>query len=264
MNAPIETRDRPVLFGAAMVRAILDGSKTQTRRIVTKPITPNMYAAAVKGVSPQHEANKPGLHRPDLPADAMLMHAGSGKDRRVVASTEGWERECPYGLVGDRLWVRETHAQFQVGRDPGASVAYRATCRDDGSFDYVSGDGSIMGMTVTKWTPAIHMPRWASRITLEITDVRVQRLQAISTADIWAEGVTIPTSPDGKAMLRLTGGHEPHLYSDKPVSAWTEDDWARTHWAALWQQINAKRPGCSWRDNPWLYAISFKRIEAGT
>jgi hypothetical protein len=275
MNAPIETRERPILFGAEMVRAILAGTKTQTRRIVTKPISPNMYAAAVKGVPAQHEANKPGLHRPDLPADATLMHAGSGKDRRVVASTEGWERECPYGVIGDRLYVRETHAVFQVGADKGTSVAYRATCRDDGTFDYVSDDGSIMGLTVTKWTPAIHMPRWASRITLEITEVRVERLQDISGEDARAEGVQYPVSsegcPDGfaKPLFKLGSvveraiewGIYPTPSKPKLRDA-THDDLSRLYFADLWDSINGKRPGCSWRDNPWLFAISFKRVEA--
>jgi hypothetical protein len=259
MNAPIETRERPILMSRPMVRATLRpvDPKTQTRRVCKNPITPNGYRF-------DRETGEIACHNDYLPPDATLMHCRRDGVRYVTSNYEGWESECPYGLVGHTLWIRETWMP-----DPGqeGGYLYRADLSDEDCAEEEAVRRiarKARSTQIAPWRPGIHMPRSASRITLEITEVRVQRLQDISTADIWAEGVTIPTNDDGKPLLRLTGGHEPHLYSSKRVSDWTEDDWARTHWAALWQQINAKRPGCSWTDNPFLWAISFKRIEAGT
>lgn len=213
-------KERPILFSAPMVRAILAGEKTQTRRAVTKLPKCSDDASRIEW------CQWSGL---------WCAHGGP----RDACRCKGGVR-CPYGLPGDRLWVRETHAQFAVGegdRPVPQCVVYRATCREDGSFDYVGGDGSIMGLTVTKWTPAIHMPRWASRITLEITDVRVEQLQTISTLEAMAEG----------ADPRPTATGDPSY----------------THgFHVLWDSINGERPGCSWDANPWVWALTFRRIEA--
>lgn len=215
-------RERPILFSAPMVRAVLDGSKTQTRRIV-----------------------QIGDH---ARADLLGCKAGVATfGDRLPDDPVPLEKRCPYGKPGDRLWVRETHAQFAVGNKIGLApqcVAYRATCREDGSFDYAQPDGEILGIKVTKWTPAIHMPRWASRITLEITDVRVQRLQAISDEDALAEGIE-RNDDDGVTY------YGPLNHGDcRP----------REGFRMLWDSVPGGGPGRSWYADPWCWAITFKRL----
>jgi hypothetical protein len=207
-------KERPILFSAPMVRAILDGRKTQTRRIVDQRafIETDRDAAPGRG------------------------HIEQSNDLFGAYAIELLRR--PYGSVGDRLWVRETHAQFAVGegmdRPVPQCVAYRATCDGDGGFDYVNGRGEVMRIKVTKWTPAIYMPRWASRIALEVTGVRVERLQQISEEDARLEGV----GPDS-TQLPPNNTHR----------------WA---FHRLWDSINAKRS--PWSSNPWVWVVSFKRV----
>ena len=188
-------KERPILFSAPMVRALLAGTKTQTRRII----------------KPQHLA----FFNQD--AAAMLSY---------------WnERPLPYGQTGDRLWVRETFGHFERNQHfkPGCNVYYRA-------------DGNCLELE--PWRPSIHMPRWASRITLEITSVRVERLQDISEADAIAEGCT--QNHNGYYW----GG--PH-----PVSGLKQLATAKGAYQDLWESINGPD---SWAANPWVWAIEFKRL----
>jgi len=170
-------RERPIIFSAPMVRALLDGRKTQTRRVVRICDDPITQA--------DHEA---GRRQRGIPTDAKNVRwLGYLKcDAPPGSYTVSARVDCPYGDPGDRLWVKETHAQFAVGNRSGISpqcVAYRATCDADGGFEYANNGDEVMRLKVTKWTPAIYMPRWASRILLEITDRRAERLQDISTLD---------------------------------------------------------------------------------
>lgn len=216
-------KERPILFSAPMVRAILDGSKTQTRRVVKMPKIWERQGGKL-------DANS--TFRDQGFGDGEYLHVAidDGSVQRVY---------CPYGQRGDQLWVRETwqgplldsdeqEAQFdEDGPDafkkPGF-CAYRAT--DD--LDAVDEDGKDLG-----WRPSIHMPRWASRIQLEITGVRVERLQDISEQDAWAEGCEGYDDD-------VTGGQ----------SGYGE-------FVALWEAING--PG-SWEANPWVWVIEFRRI----
>jgi hypothetical protein len=226
-------KERPILFSAPMVRALLAGTKTQTRRTVRMPEDVGEVCIDPGGT----DVFGPGPYLKVYPRDHReAMHP------RI---------RCPYGYPGDRLWVRETHARFSVGEGIDTPVpecvAYRATCDDDGGFDYSNGRGEAMRLRVTKWTPAIHMFRWASRITLEIGEVRVQRLQDITEADARAEGVT-----------------------------------SRAAYAELWEGINGKRRtrveeidesgptgrwrtvidrSAGWAANPWVWAVGFERVE---
>lgn len=185
-------KERPILFSAEMVRAILDGRKTQTRRTVKL----NQAGRVQRGKQQWHI---------DDPNAALA---------------------CPYGQPGDRLWVRETWA-------PGATqTMYRAGC----SPDYLPPDG--------KWRPSIHIPRWASRITLEITGVRVERLQDISEDDARDEGIE-----DGGCLN--CGEREPCECSS-PVPD------ARDSFAHLWQSINGPD---SWDVNPWVWVVEFRRAK---
>lgn len=197
-------KERPILFSAPMVRAILAGAKTQTRRVV--------------------------------------------KDRHIDAAPPAclfqWLRErCPYGQPGDRLWVRETwqHANFPFGPyDDSCQVFYRADYMDDphGPDGEKSPEGKYRN-----WKPSIHMPRSASRILLEITSVRVERLQDISESDACAEGAR---SAD------LVTGRECIL--DPKSGSY------RLHFSDLWEQINGAGTFVA---NPFVWVIEFKRVIGG-
>lgn len=213
-------KERPILFNAPMVRALLDSSKTQTRRIAPiadlniKQHSSDMvtwgvsFSKPVKGVLGSYSGGKLS----DLQA------------RSIIASMF-----CPYGQPGDRLWVRETWARTAVW--PAAEmVVYR---EGDNRTDYGG-----------PWKPGIHMFRRDSRITLEIVSVRVERLQEISETDAIAEGCT--KNHNGY----FWGG--PHKeYGLKQMSTPTKA------YRDLWESING--PG-SWAANPWVWAIEFRRL----
>jgi len=185
-------KERPILFSGPMVRAILEGRKTQTRRVV-KP--------------------QPGCD----PRDDEHLDMG----------------RCPYGQPGDRLWVRE--AWHTDERDLEYARAKHEDAMSDSPIYYrADPENDNAGCT---WRPSIHMPRWASRITLEITRVRVERLQEISEKDAIAEGADPYLHPvhPGREGLRHVDGFR-----------------------SLWESING--PG-SWDANPWVWVIEFKRVE---
>jgi hypothetical protein len=225
-------RERPILFSAPMVRAILAGTKTVTRRIVKRPGDLDMQESKLG--PPQSTKVGVGGY------GGVVFGDGVGRGTVTIPV------RCPYGSPGDRLWVREMHAQFVVGegleRPVPECVAYRATCDDDGSFDYVNGRGEHMRLKVTKWTPSIHMPRWASRITLDVVSVRVERLHEITEDDARREGVEpLP--------------FERKLYPSKHAASVTE--WShRAAFQLLWESINGAG---SWRSNPWVWRVEFQR-----
>jgi hypothetical protein len=213
-------KEIPILFSAPMVRALLAGTKTQTRRAIRDQSIGERFSHMT---------------------DAGLAHlewlgtpcCGSGvwdvpEHSADVAS--------PYGQRGDRLWVRETHAPqsdcwgawerwIRGDGGPAPVIHYAADFKP-----FQDGQGfTIRKPFIEKWRPSIHMPRWASRITLEVTDVRVERLQDISEADAQAEGV----------------------YTDPACPAYDA-------YAQLWDEINGAG---SWDANPWVWAVSFRRIK---
>ncbi len=198
-------KERPILFSAPMVRAILNGSKTQTRRVV-KP-------------QPTGFVGGPGVTFCDgSPAPLVPMNDFAGSC--------GQEIVCPYGDPGDRLFVRETY-----WRDEEDGAILYAANPDD--FEVVHHNKVVTGSERYKWKPSIFMPRWASRITLEVTGVRVERLQDISEADAQAEGCTAKLAEESPAL----------------------DD-SRHEYRDLWESING--PG-SWDLNPWVWVVEFKR-----
>lgn len=206
-------KERPILFSAPMVRALLAGTKTVTRRIV-KP-------------QPDTETNRVEWNA----AERAFVPWRLGSSTPSSGHRTGKPFACPYGVAGDRLWVRETHCRFSVGegmdRPVPECVAYRATCADDGAFDYVNTRGEVMGLKVTKWTPAIHMPRKHSRITLEVVSIRVERLHEITEEDAKREGV------------------EPLLGE------------CRLGFEEIWKDINGLE---SWRANPFVWRVEFRRL----
>jgi hypothetical protein len=197
-------KERPILMSAPMVRALLEGRKTQTRRVL----------------KPHPEWVKDGVMFWKNKAAMIHMHA------------------CPYGQLGDRLWVRETGWErpertpkmMREGADTWEAYYYDA----DGWSAQDHADFKAWGF---KRRPSIHMPRWASRILLELTDIRVERLQDISEEDAKAEGVSF-----GNITDQATG----EIDCD-----------AIEAYETLWESING--PG-SWDKNPWVWVISFKKV----
>lgn len=204
-------KERPILFSGAMVRALLAGTKTQTRRVV-KP-------------------------QPTMVTDRRI-EPWSGEPSTLMQLLEQSGKRCPYGQPGDRLWVRESFAHHihAMGSD-----------RDeDGPFVYAATDHPHLRID-DRWTPSIHMPRWASRITLEITGVRVERLQGISMEDAKAEGAW---GPDESIVGKVAEHFGIDVLAVNPIKAYH----------MLWEQING--PG-SWAANPWVWVVEFKRLEGG-
>lgn len=235
-------KDRPILFSAPMVRAILAGHKTQTRRLVK--------------VGDTIEERDDGTRWPYF---TTWTHGDDGSP---------WA-SCPYGTPGDRLWVRETHAIA------GQLVAYDAdgwcgaVCDDGGGgrlripHGFVSTTGSDairrgcadkngarfgMGRFGGRWRPSIHMPRRASRITLEVTAVRVERLQEISEDDAQAEGVD-----------RYAAACDHPRFGCDEIGCLGVTH--RASYAALWDDINGDR--AAWASNPWVWVVEFKRVTEG-
>lgn len=181
MSTATTIKERPILFNGPMVRAVVNGTKGQTRRMVKE--------------------------RPGLASVLDIVACG----------------RCPYGEIGDRLWARETWA-------PRSNLTLAKIQRPF----YRATDGVGDMKNPSRWRPSIHMPRWASRISLEITDVRVQRLNDINDEDAFAEGVD-------------RCGHDGY-----------HTDQGRCAFRSLWESINGVG---SWDANPWVWAISFKRVQ---
>lgn len=213
-------KERPILFSGEMVRAVLDGHKTQTRRTVKD--VPGSYCFAHISTDLGYESSRAfawaGFRYEGLPDNASALY---------------WK--CPYGQPGDRLWVREAWATDASLNDKAPSqfskwpVIYVADNK-------VNMCGALHGNTGGKIRQSIFMPRWASRITLEITSVRVERLQEISEADAQAEGVKPIHFPHGGSTLH------PHFHGFK----------------TLWGSINGKR--APWQSNPWVWVVEFKQL----
>lgn len=234
-------KERPIIFSAPMVRAILEGRKSQTRRIVKAPID-FLGAGGSKG----EDWNDPrywGWEDLENPSHFGVLSRYPEKG--------DWSIRCPYGVPGDRLWVRETWSQDHRDFYPSFPIVYRA---DGYPAEWEIENGTIESPEVGrrfpfKWRSSMFMPRWASRITLEVTDVRVERLQNISEADAEAEGIQPFERCAGQSVYRWHGVDSP--LAANPVSAY----------ATLWESINGKD---SWDANPWIWALSFKRIEPVT
>lgn len=208
------TKERPILFSGEMVRAILEGRKTQTRRII-KP-QPPQCDGRWSFIASSTEKGETGKFRYSWLDANGTAFTSRGRESGVSV-------RCPYGTVGDRLWVRETFGIDPFGNMPGhLELLYRATSKIDPDYP-------------VKWKPSIHMPRWASRITLEITDVRVERLQDISKVDAAAEGF----------QFKLLGKWEPSSIAIKEFQS-------------LWCEINGVD---SWSLNPWVWVIGFRKME---
>lgn len=224
------TKERPILFSAEMVRAILEGRKTQTRRLVK-----------------------------NLPPPVILQSDPRPYDRIGYchyANNWQWKTEEGYcrcrkegaksiGFPGDRLWVRET---LKPKEESAANGAPR------GVWAYYAADNTPCpgNQVLLKTTPAIFMPRWASRITLEIESIHVERLHEISEAGARAEGITAHSYATG-----IGERFKNHLNDNLP-----DFDNARDSFRSLWDRINGKKE--PWASNPWVWVIKFKRVDSGS
>jgi hypothetical protein len=238
-------KSRPILFNSEMVRAILNGSKTKTRRVIKpqpdmgKAIANLADCSVVTGIDMAGAI--PGVSHMGL----LGMTTCTASGYQPWGYTEPNIR-CPFGQPGDRLWVRETWAHVPTSayrRSDGVQQTINPNDQDMAAVYAAGWDRSAPG----RWRPSLHMPRWASRITLEITAVRVERLNEISGRDACAEGVSAATeigSPE------ITGDEEAGYFH--PTSH--VDGYAR-----LWESIYG--PG-SWDANPWVWVVEFKRVEA--
>ncbi|EMM4933025.1 hypothetical protein WAS43_004297 [Salmonella enterica] len=205
-------KERGMIFNAEMVNAILSGRKTQTRRPIKWKQT-------------------------------RFTEIAERDDGSLWPWAEDCERggdiwfACPYGEIGDRIWVRETFRVHSRATDV-ATLVYRASVRNSWTEQTHRVPVAVCNKPATpeKWTPSIHMPRWASRITLEITDVRVERLRDLSEDDAKSEGITPPS-----------GGVPP---------GWEY----RINFRDLWMDIYGTD---NWEANPWVWVIEFKRVEGG-
>lgn len=206
-------KERPILMNGAMVRATLAGAKTQTRRI----IKPQPQMVTDKRIEPWQGD----------PTALLALLAESG-------------RKCPYGQAGDQIWVRET-----LSHHADKGHYYAATGMHVGPLiDYELEPSPSIGIPA-RTIPSIHMPRWASRIRLEIESVRVERLQDISDADIIAEGI------DMEALAESQDRYDIVCKGSGASGRATE----RAAWRELWEST-----GGDWEANPWCWAITFKRV----
>lgn len=207
-------KERPVIFNGEMVRAILDGRKTQTRRVIK--VQPESKTFGLRKIIESENASEEGKYYWSLSDALGISRARSNPFL------------CPFGQVGDRLWVRETFAAFDADwRHPGKPHDLK-----DGPWPNVVYPASVAKIPDGTCRPSIHMPRWASRITLEITAVRVERLNDISEEDARAEGAP--------AELCIIG--EKHYMGFR----------------TLWKSIYGEE---SWSANPWVWVIEFRRVE---
>jgi len=207
--------EHPIIFSGEMVKAILAGRKTQTRRVV----------------KPQPKGLDPSL----APTGAFMDESGT---RPPLWFINGKWRKCPYGQPGDLLWVRETH---HIDQYPDGALDAHG---NPGTVHYRADTDVISQSWEGQWRPSIFMPRWASRITLEVVSVRVEQVQSISEDDAKDEGV--------EPIMHDTGGFEPWDAPCPEVPNYAEG------FAALWDSINAKR-GYSWQSNPWVWVVEFRQ-----
>ncbi|EHG9340718.1 hypothetical protein J6F59_003356 [Salmonella enterica] len=248
-------KERGMIFNAEMVRAIIDGRKTQTRRIMK--------------VQPEPSKSRPGdFWFSSKKLESMVHVSDLAPGNSPIADCHLFFQEhcCPFGAVGDRIWVRETwgvvsHELDEDGRiqqwnpDRPATAIHEmpfgncyysghAIYAADGEFTWGDDDGYEDGRSC--WKPSIHMPRAACRILLEITSVRVERLNAISEEDARAEGII-----DGGCL---------NCGEPEPCGCANPEPDATDAFAYLWQSIYGQE---NWNANPWVWVIEFKRVEGG-
>ncbi|HGF0159851.1 TPA: hypothetical protein ACGBXG_002777 [Klebsiella variicola] len=217
-------KERGMIFNGEMVRALLDGRKTQTRRPIKWKQT------RFTEIGERDDGSK-------WPWSEDAEHA-----------CDFWH-PCPFGAVGDRIWIRESFfpAPLEMQYTPPRKTMWNIAYRDGVQMEKLApAEYNPLIYNYERWTPSIHMPRWASRILLEITDVRVERLNAISEEDARAEGII-----DGGCL---------NCGEPEPCGCANPEPDATDAFAYLWQSIYGQE---NWNANPWVWVIEFKRVEGG-
>lgn len=237
--------DRPIIFSGPMVRALLEGRKTMTRRLLyvkrkakngiipasASVVTGLVPAKGLRGV--RRIVYEPGTGRRS-PEGFPLDH---GPDEYFTAS--GWQKV----VKGDRLWVRENAQLRSVGPGRGeVCIAYQADGRMGEVFPHFLKPNEKNPFSAVSWSPSIHLPRWASRLTLVVTGTKIERVQSITMEDQIAEG--LPFRPRAKAE---------HVMA----AAIRVADELAPKWERLWRSLNGD---ASWEANPWVVAISFEVV----
>lgn len=232
-----------------MVRAIIDGRKTQTRRVVKPQPPPETNSA-----SPSFYRTGPfSTERSDSWRFSYLRPMDDGTGELSSHAELLKVIRCPYGQPGDHLWVRETWAASKH------NTLYRASEPTGDPPQEIVPEWDWDSGCVNRWRPSIHMPRRRSRLTLRITDVRVERLQDISIEDAEAEGLEVNNFTGWGDEPHLPPVAEPDVYRGNPALDWTENP--REAFRDLWDSINAKT--YPWASNPWVWVVSFERVEGG-
>lgn len=254
-------RERPILFSDPMVEKILSGQKTKTRRLVR--VAPSHRLIHIGACEADRTSRVPTI-RCTLPLPGAFhshLHVNRDWDRNGGALVTHFSSLfCPYGAVGDRLWVRETWRP--VVESWSCGVEYRAGARNgehvmnrlssdavEKLLAWVERSGGVLRLPGARrekhserWRPSIHMPRWASRIVLEIVSVSAERLHAITNEEVFAEGVAEPCG--GRWLAAGTA---------------TECASPRDAFATGWDHLNADR--APWASNPWVWVVGFKRAD---
>lgn len=268
---------RPILFSGPMVRALLDGRKTQTRRIVA-PGNTRLF-------DPERGSYRPVQELLDIAfeeaadfrsLDGIQVWTAKARDYQMCDRTN-WQGSSEYGVVGDRLWVRESGLEHKTTRlfTHDATPGRWWTPEDGGRY----GAGYSEAITrksllrTHRVRPSIHMPRWASRLTLQVTGVRIERLQTISEADAVAEGVPFgeefhpiaetSNEDEGRAYCPTCRGWGVHSALGANLGVTEVDcadcDTARKLYRNLWTHINGPT---SWADNPFVWVVEFEVHQA--
>lgn len=228
MLVPLLPKARPILFGAEMVRAILNGRKTETRRVVAPRFQVRKGGSSLPVAVKKLTDNK-GVQQVDNDGYPIWI----GANQKYVPH---WRQFAPPVREGDLLWVRETWATVEEDNSLKPSELFPPN-HDIPSPIYYAATQDLSSMpNIGKTRPSIFMPRWASRITLRVTAVGVERVQDITEEGVIAEGVEAPRTGESK---------------------WGEPSEAVYEFARLWDDINAKR-GYGWEANPWVWVIKFK------
>ncbi|HFE4419569.1 TPA: hypothetical protein ACF26P_003089 [Klebsiella quasipneumoniae subsp. similipneumoniae] len=229
--------ERGMIFNAEMVRAILDGRKTQTRRPIKWKQT------RFTEIGEREDGSK-------WPWSEDAEHA-----------CDFWH-PCPFGAVGDRIWVREAFRVHSRATDV-ATLVYKASERNSWTEQTHRVPVAVCNKPATpeKWSPSLHMPRWASRILLEITDVRVERLNAISEEDAQREGVHTEVWDQTVVARNYAARDEFFQFWSEDMPHYVEmNQLYRSSFRSLWESIYGAE---NWQANPWVWVIEFKRVGGG-
>ena len=231
IGEPMTTKSRPIIMSSDSMRAILDGRKTQTRRVMK----PQPICYGENNAKPCYS----DFFKVREYADECYVYCekcGTACQYSVSGQDTIRHIKCPFGAPGDRLWVRE-----KWGVTVDCETIYFA--------DFIP---NVHDVSIFRWRSPMFMLRKSSRLTLEITNVRCERVQEINNVDAILEGIEIVAFSESENETFYSSKPNFHLHAEP-----------RNAYADRWNEINGKRKGFSWKDNPWVFVLEFKKIEGG-